>query len=164
MRRGESLPTPPPPHTHTHTHTPPHYLVSSPQTPIACEQAFHLRDSEKSRHASGKRVETRQRRAGERKPLAASSLARIALALLAQMESLLANYNPYGSPDIQAKKQIDMFPYVTSLPALPARLWHLYRAVQLALIYLRFPISIGADHDINQHWLLEFLCLLKGKC
>ena len=67
-------------------------------------------------------METRQRRAGERKPLAASLLARIALALLAQMESLLADYTPYGSPDIQAKKQIDMFPYVTPLPALPARL------------------------------------------
>jgi len=48
-----------------------------------------------------------------------------------------------------------MFPYVTPLPP---------STVQLALMYLRFPISIGADHDINQHWLLDFLCLLKGKC
>ena len=51
-----------------------------------------------------------------------------------------------------------MFPYVTAFPLFPLS------TVQLALMYLRFPISIGADHDINQHWLLDFLCLLKGKC
>ena len=44
VRRGESLPTPPP-------HTPPHYLVSSPLTPIACEQTFHLGDIAKSTRA-----------------------------------------------------------------------------------------------------------------
>ena len=60
-----------------------------------------------------------------------------------------------------------MFPYVNPPPPPPSRPAPPASdtsTVQLALIYLRFSISIGADHDINQHWLLDFLCLLKGKC
>ena len=166
MRRGESLPTPPPPNPSPH----PSALFSLfSLNPYSLRASFpfggYREKYTREWHARGN---TRAGGGGEE-----ASRGFVVRSRVSHSRGSLRSPKWRACSQTITSKEALIFKLKTKLicsptspppPLRPVPPASDTSTVQLALIYLRLSISIGADHDINQHWLLDFLCLLKGKC